>query len=96
MKDVWFKEDRALARNDKSKTLTEHKQQTEKVLRNSTLFRDRLERILKDMLVATLDDDEDFSKPNWEREHIANISRRKTINELLSLIDFKEDKTNVR
>lgn len=96
MKDVWFKEDRALAKNDKSKSLSEHKSQTEKVLRNSTLFRDRLERILQDMLVQTLNDDEDFTKPTWEREHVANISRRKTINEVLSLIDFKEDKTNVR
>ena len=90
MKDVWFKEDRALAKADKSKSVAEHKAATEKVLRNSTLFRDRLERILKEMLIATLDDDEDFSKPNWEREHIANISRRKTLNEILSLIDFSK------
>lgn len=91
MKDVWFKEDRALAKDDKSRTRQQHIQESKKVLLNSTLFRNRLERILKDMIDESLREDEDFSKPNWEREHIANISRRKVLKELLSLINFKED-----
>jgi len=89
MDSRWFKEDRDLAKADKSKTIEEHKDATKKALKNSTLLRDRLERILNEEIHRCLLDDEDFSKPDWEREHVANISRRKALREVINLIDFK-------
>ena len=95
MDTTWFKEDRQLAKNDPEKSLEEHKAATKAALLNSSIMRDRLERILNEMIESSIVNDEDFSKPNWEREFVANASRRKTLREIKKLITFKE-KTNVR
>lgn len=86
MDSRWFKEDREEARKDGTKTETELKRESEKALKNSTLFQRRLSRILMEELEKTLRDDEDFSKPNWEREHVANIARRKALKDVINLV----------
>ena len=82
----WFREDRKI--KDKNEQL-EAKKESEKALKNSTLFQRRLDQILDDMLAGSYRDDEDFSKPGWQREHIANIARRKALCEVKKLISLK-------
>jgi len=82
----WFEEDRALARKDKTVPLEELKKESEKALKNSTLFSRRLDRILDTLIEESNRDDEDFSKPGWMRQAIANISRRKALKEIQKLI----------
>ena len=89
MDSRWFREDREQARKDKSKSETELRAESKKALKNSTLFSRRLDGILDTLIEASNRDDEDFSKPNWEREHVANISRRKALKEIKKLISLK-------
>lgn len=84
----WFKEDRDAARAGEGQEQA-LKAESIKALKNSTLMQRRLSGILIAMLAETERNDEDFSKPNWEREHVANISRRKTLREVFQLIQFK-------
>lgn len=86
----WFIEDREAARKDPSQDEKKLKEESEKALRNSTVFQRRLARILQDEFDKTLMDDENFEKQKWELRHISNISRRKTLREILNLINFKE------
>jgi hypothetical protein len=88
MDNKWFKEDREAARKDKSVDLNAEIEKSRTALKNSTLFQRRLEQILKDMLEESLRNDEDFSKPNWERECVANVSRRKTLKEIMKIIQI--------
>jgi hypothetical protein len=88
MDSRWFKEDRELARKDKEFTEAELKAQSKTALKNSTLFQRRLGSILDDLIEESNRDDEDFSKPGWEREHVANISRRKALREIKKLIQL--------
>jgi hypothetical protein len=83
----WFKEDRAEAKRDKTDKI-ELIHESEKALKNSTLFQRRLDRILDELVEASNRDDEDFSKDGWEREHVANISRRKVLREIKKLIQL--------
>lgn len=80
----WFKEDRALPKNDQAEAIEESK----KALRNSTLFRRRLEGILSDLIEESYRKEEDFENPNWERIHVSEIARRKTLREIKNLIDI--------
>ncbi len=84
----WFAEDRAVSKNDPTVTLAELQVESTKALKNSTLFQRRLEQILDDLIEASNRDDEDFTKPSWERELLANISRRKTLKEIKKLIQL--------
>jgi len=89
----WFKEDR-----DKYPR-SEQKEQIEKsavALRNSTLMRRRLTDIMTEDLERTYLVEEDFEDPAWERKTIAAAAERKVIRRYLKLLDFKEDKTDVR
>ena len=85
MDSRWFKEDRKLPKNEQA----EAKAKSEKALKNSTLFQRRLEQILDDEIARADRDDEDFTKDNWEREHVSNISRRKALREIKQLIQLK-------
>lgn len=87
MKDIWFAEDRKQAKegNGEYKDL---KAESEKALKNSTLFSRRLGLILDDLIAETERSDEDFSKPNWELTNVANISRRRTLREIKNLIQL--------
>lgn len=78
----WFKEDRKLPKEEQDAA----KAATTKALKNSTLMTRRLGIILEDMLEATLRNDEDFEKPEYETRSIANASRRKTIREIKNLL----------
>lgn len=82
MDSRWFKEDRMLPKNDQR----EAKAESEKALKNSTLFQRRLDSILDDLIEASHRDDEDFTKPNWQLEAVAGVSRRKAIGEIKRLI----------
>ncbi len=88
MDSKWFKEDREEAQKDKSVSLDKLKKESTTALKNSTLFSRRLERMLDDLIGESNRDDEDFSKPEWERRHVANISRRKTLREIKKLIQL--------
>jgi len=83
----WFKEDRAEAKD--ARELDKLQQESEKALKNSTLFQRRLERILNELIDSSDRDDEDFSKSNWQLIHAANISRRKVLREIIKLIQLK-------
>jgi len=89
----WFKEDRDQARAEgiPDKPL---KEESKKALKNSTLFQRRLTRILEEEYEKTLISDENFSNPSWERQYVANASRRATLKEIIKMIDLKEAKTN--
>lgn len=84
----WFTEDRELAHKDKTVKLDSLVEESRKALKNSTIFQRRLERILKDEMKASERSDEDFTKPHWEREAVSNISRRKTLREIINLIQI--------
>lgn len=79
----WFKEDRVVGDKDLTKQQT---QDTDKALRNSTLIARRLTRIIEEMIDESNRADEDFSQPNWELHNVANISRRKTLREIIKLL----------
>ena len=85
MDSRWFKEDRKLPRNEQA----EAKQESEKALKNSTLFQRRLEKILDDLIEESDRADEDFTKPNWQLEAVAGVSRRKALGEIKRLINLK-------
>jgi len=84
MDSRWFKEDRALEKNEQQEAVAS----TQKVLKNSTILRERLQRILQDEFDKTLRLEEDFDDANWQLKHVAQISRRKTLREIMKLIDF--------
>ena len=85
MDSRWVKEERQLPKQDQEEAIKE----TKKVLQNSTIFQRRLDRILEEMFNTSLRDDEDFNKPGWEREAVANASRRKVLREIRKLIELK-------
>jgi len=84
MDSRWFREDRALPNEERHKAITESK----KALLNSTLFRRRLEAILDEMIEESYRKEENFDDPNWERIHVSEISRRKTLKEVKKIIDI--------
>ena len=88
MDNMWFAEDREAARQDKSVTLEVLQKESKEALKNSTLFQRRLDKILDILIDRTDTDDEDFSKPGWQRQHIANISRRKALRDIKRLIQL--------
>lgn len=81
----WFKEDRALPKEDQKEAMAT----SETALKNSTLFQRRLINILEDLVEETLKDDEDFNKRDWSTKAVANASRRKTIRQIIKLVDLK-------
>ena len=85
MDSKWFKEDRALPKAEQA----EAKAESLKALKNSTFLQRRLERILNELLAETERSEEDFSQPNWELINVSNISRRKTLREIIQLIQLK-------
>ena len=93
MDSRWFKEDRDQYPRSEQK---EQIEKSEKALRNSTLLRRRLQDILTEDLQRTYLVEEAFDDPAWERKTIAAAAERKTIRRYLKLLDFKEDKTDVR
>lgn len=86
MDSRWFLEDREKTsdRNEQA----EAKRESEKALKNSTLFKRRLKAILELEMEQSLKYEEDFENPNWERIHVSEISRRKTLRQIIKLIDF--------
>jgi hypothetical protein len=85
MDSRWFIEDRVLPKDERQAAQAE----SEKALKNSTLFQRRLELILKGMIADSERSDEDFNDVNWQYKAAANIGKRKTLNEILKLIDLK-------
>lgn len=85
MDSRWFKEDRKLPKNEQA----EAKAESEKALKNSTLFSRRLNEILDDLIEESDRADEDFTKPNWQLEAVAGVSRRKALGEIKRLIQLK-------
>jgi hypothetical protein len=83
----WFKEDRKLPQHEQHQAIVDSKA----ALRNSTVMQRRLEDILVTWLEATYKDDEDYQKTDWTVQAIANSSRRKTIRQIIQLIDFKQE-----
>jgi hypothetical protein len=84
MNSKWFKEDRALPKHEQAEAV----EATKQTLLNSRLMHDRLERILNDEIEESYRLEENFDDPWWERKHVAAISRRKALREILKLIDF--------
>lgn len=84
----WFIEDREIAHKDKTVKLETLERESRKALKNSTIFQRRLERILQEEIKVCERSDEDFSKPDWERLAVSNISRRKTLREIINLIQI--------
>lgn len=89
----WYKEDREQYPRSEVK---EQIEKTEQALRNSTLLTRRLTRILEEDIEKTYLVEEDFDDPAWQRKTIAAAAERRTLRRIMKLLDFKEDKTNVR
>jgi hypothetical protein len=89
----WFKEDREKYPRSEQ---PEQVKKTETALRNSTLIVRRLTRILEEDMAKTYLVEEDFDDPAWQRKTIAAAAERNTLRRIIKLLDFKEDKTNVR
>lgn len=89
----WYKEDREQYPRSEVK---EQIEKTEQALRNSTLLTRRLTRILEEDIEKTYLVEEDFDDPAWQRKTIAAAAERSTLRRIMKLLDFKEDKTNVR
>ncbi|MEE9586011.1 MAG: hypothetical protein V3W09_03830 [Nitrososphaerales archaeon] len=85
MNSLWFKEERELPKAEQAEAV----KKTTEVLKNSTIFQRKLDRILTGLYEETLRADEDFVKPNWEGEALANASRRKTLREIRKLIELR-------
>ena len=85
MDSKWFKEDRALPKQEQREAMKGSKE----ALKNSTIMSRRLIQILDEMIDACYRDDEDFTKHAWQLEAIANASRRKTLKEVKQLVTFK-------
>ena len=84
MDSRWFKEDRALPKNEQKEAI----ELSRKALKNSTLLHRRLGLILEELFQKTLTNDEDFDNPDWNTRAVANASRRKTIREIQTLLHF--------
>ncbi len=84
MDSRWFKEDRGLPKQEQLEAI----EQSKLALRNSTLMHRRLGIILEEMFAKTLTNEEDFEHPEWNTRAIANASRRKTIREIQTLLQF--------
>lgn len=82
MDSRWFVEDRKGPPDE----IAESIEKSTIALKNSTLLTRRLKVILETEIDATNRKDEDFSNPTWEREAIANISRRKALREIIKLL----------
>jgi len=82
MDSRWFAEDRKGAPED----LAEAIEKSTVALKNSTLLVRRLKGILEAEIESADRKDEDFSNPTWEREAVANISRRKALREVIKLL----------
>lgn len=65
-----------------------HIAETEKALRNSTFIVERLKRILNDEIDKLVLEEERLSGPDWEREVVSCLVRRKTLREILNLVTF--------
>ena len=85
MDQRWFKEDRELYKGDERQ---KNVQESKKALENSTLMKRRLKAILEDEFNKSVHTEENFDDPNWERVVISQIARRKTLREIIKLIDF--------
>lgn len=85
MHSDWFKEERQLPKDEQA----DAKEKTKEALLHSTIFSGRLKRMLEEKVETALRDDEDFTKPNWQEAALANASRRKTLREIIQLIELK-------
>jgi hypothetical protein len=81
----WFKEDRVPG----DATLTkEQSQQTEDVIRNSSIIRERLIRIIEEDIAKTFEVEENFDDPAWKRKTIAAAAERKTLRRYHKLLNL--------
>jgi len=78
----WFKEDRALPKNEQAEAVRE----SEKALKASTLLVRRLKLILEDEIQKTYRNEEDYARDNWQQVVLASAARRKTLKEVINLL----------
>jgi len=78
----WFKEDRALPKNEQAEAVRE----SEKALKASTLLVRRLKLILEDEIQRTYRNEEDYARDNWQQVVLASAARRKTLKEVINLL----------
>lgn len=83
LNDRWFKEDRELYRGEE---LKEQVQESEKALRNSSLFSRRLKRMLEEDLEKAYIVEEDFENPAWQLKTIAAAAERKVLRRIIKLL----------
>lgn len=82
MDSRWFKEDRALPKNEQAEAVRE----SEKALKASTLLVRRLKLILEDEIQKTYRNEEDYARDNWQQVVLASAARRKTLKEVINLL----------
>lgn len=82
MDSRWFKEDRALPKNEQAEAVRE----SEKALKASTLLVRRLKLILEDEIQKTYRNEEDYARDNWHQVVLASAARRKTLKEVINLL----------
>ena len=71
----WFKEERKLPKHEQA----EAKEEIEKIIRNSSIVRDRLLRMMTEDLEKTYEVEENFDDPAWERKTIAAAAERSVL-----------------
>lgn len=87
MDGKWFVEERKLPKEEQAK----EKKEIEKILRNSTIIRNRLLRMLQEDMDKTYEVEENFDDPAWERKTIAAAAERKTIRRYIKLLNWRHD-----
>ena len=85
MDSKWFRLDRKLPKNEQAEAV----KATKETLRNSRVMKERLEDILTGEIETSYRLDEEFDDPHWERKHVALVSRRKAMRDILKLLDFE-------
>jgi len=78
----WFKEDRALPKEDQAQAIEESK----KAIAAATIIRRRLARILEEEIEKTYLTEEDIYGLDWQQKVLFQIARRKTLREVYNLI----------
>ena len=84
MNSRWFKEERALPRDEYIKA----KAEAEEVLNHSTLMRDKLVRIIDEEIKGTYDIEEDFLSENYRDRIAASGGARIVLRRLKALLDI--------
>lgn len=82
MNSIWFKEERALPKEQRAKAMSEAKD----ILGHSVFVTDKLKRILEDEIHTYHLKDEEYELDGWETRALANAGARRALRKLLNIL----------